>query len=311
MEAQPLLVIILGPTASGKTALAVSLARALETEIVSADSRQVYREMSIGTAVPSLQEQGGIPHHLLGHHSIHDNYSAYRFELEALEALEQLFRSHNPVIMAGGSGLYINAVCHGIDDIPTVDREVRESLVQKYRSEGLESLRAMLRKVDPEYYARVDLRNPKRILKALEISMMTGKPYSSFLTNTRKQRFFRTLKVGLMPERKALYRNINNRVDRMIREGLPGEARELYPYRSLNALNTVGYRELFAWMDGKLTLDEAIEKIKANTRKYARKQITWFRKDPEIRWFQPGEFDEVLSYIRASMEPTNQQNPES
>ncbi|NOY36323.1 MAG: tRNA (adenosine(37)-N6)-dimethylallyltransferase MiaA [Chlorobi bacterium] len=293
-----LLVIILGPTASGKSALAVKLAKELHTEILSADSRQVYRELSIGTAVPTEEEKQGIPHHLMGHRSVHDYYNAFMFEQEALILLDSLFSRMNTVIMAGGSGLYIDAVCRGIDDIPTVDPEIRISMQKKYQAEGIESLRSMLKKLDPEYYAQVDLRNPKRLLKALEISVMTGKPYSSFLMRNVKPRNFGMMKIGITPARNELYHRINARVDKMMEKGLTEEARTLMPYRHLNALNTVGYKELFAYLDGEITRETAIDLIRRNTRRYARKQLTWFRKDPDIRWFTPGEEDRILTLIR-------------
>ncbi len=296
------LVIICGPTASGKTALAIEVARHFGTEIISADSRQIYREMRIGTAVPSPEELAAVKHHFIQTKSIFDYYNAFMYETEVLALLEDLFRRMNPVVMAGGSGLYIDAVCQGIDDIPTVDPAVRQQMLVFYEQEGLEGLRRRLREVDPEYYGQVDLNNPKRLLKALEISVQSGRPYSSFLTRTRKERPFRFLKVGLDLPRQELYDRINRRVTQMVEEGLTEEARRLLPHRHTNALNTVGYKEIFDHLEGKITLDEAIERIRANTRKYARKQLTWFRRDPEIRWFRPEEREKIIEWIEGKME---------
>ncbi len=296
------LIIICGPTASGKTALAIEVARHFATEIISADSRQIYREMRIGTAVPSPEELAAVKHHFIQTKSIFDYYNAFMYETEVMALLEDLFGRMNPVVMAGGSGMYIEAVCHGIDDIPTVDPAVRQQMLVFYEQEGLEGLRRRLREVDPDYYREADLNNPKRLLKALEISVQSGRPYSTFLTRTRKERPFRTLKVGLDLPRQELYDRINRRVLQMVEEGLTEEARRLLPHRHTNALNTVGYKEIFDHLDGKITLDEAIERIRANTRKYARKQLTWFRRDPEIRWFRPEETEKIIEWIEGKME---------
>jgi len=301
LDKTKILIIISGPTAVGKTAVAIAVARHFGSEIISADSRQIYREMSIGTAVPSPEEMKAVRHHFIQNKSAYDYYNAFMYETEVIKLLEDLFRRMNPVIMAGGSGLYINAVCHGIDDIPTVEPAVRQEMKELYAWEGIEGLRSLLKKVDPEYYKKADLRNPKRLLKALEITVQAGRPYSSFLTQTRKQRPFRILKAGLDLPREELYDRINRRVDRMIETGLMEEARRLYPHRNTNALNTVGYKELFDYFDKKISLDEAITRIKANTRKYARKQLTWFRKDPDIRWFHPEEKDKIIEWIESSI----------
>jgi len=301
LDKTKILIIISGPTAVGKTAVAIAVARHFGSEIISADSRQIYREMSIGTAVPSPEEMKAVRHHFIQNKSVYDYYNAFMYETEVIKLLEDLFRRMNPVIMAGGSGLYINAVCHGIDDIPTVEPAVRQEMKELYAWEGIEGLRSLLKKVDPEYYKKADLRNPKRLLKALEITVQAGRPYSSFLTQTRKQRPFRILKAGLDLPREELYDRINRRVDRMIETGLMEEARRLYPHRDTNALNTVGYKELFDYFDKKISLDEAITRIKANTRKYARKQLTWFRKDPDIRWFHPEEKDKIIEWIESSI----------
>ena len=297
LDKTKVLVVISGPTAVGKTATAIAIARHFGSEIISADSRQIYREMRIGTAVPSPEELATVKHHFIQTKSIFDYYNAYLYETEVLELLPELFRRMNPVVMAGGSGLYIDAVCHGIDDIPTVDPAVRQQMLELYEREGLEGLQRRLQEVDPDYYAQVDLHNPKRLLKALEISVQSGRPYSSFLTRTPKERPFRILKIGLNLPREELYDRINRRVVKMIDEGLVEEARSLLPHRRVNALNTVGYKEIFDHLEGKLSLDEAIERIQANTRKYARKQLTWFRKDPKTKWFRPDETKKIIEWI--------------
>ena len=300
-----LAIVIAGPTAAGKTAEAVRVAGALHTEIISADSRQVYRELCTGTAVPDSSERKKIKHHLLQHRSVLDNYNASMFETEALDALEKIFRRSDTAVIAGGSGLYLRALCDGIDDIPPVDPLIRTELQERMKKEGLESLRFELKKLDPEAYASMDLKNPNRILKALEISMTTGKPYSGFLRHGKKDRDFHILKVGLNMNRGALYERIDKRVDEMIRNGLLDEVKACMPYRDRNALKTVGYKELFDHLDGKTELKEAIRLIKRNTRRFARRQITWFNADPEIRWFEPGQTDEILSYIREHVTTEN------
>ncbi len=285
----------------GKTRAGIEVARHFGSEIVSADSRQIYREMRIGTAVPSPEELAAVKHHFIQNKSVFDYYNAFMYETEVLALLSQLFRRMNPVIMVGGSGLYIDAVCYGIDDIPTVDPAVRQQMKELYAREGLEGLRRRLRELDPQYYGEVDLNNPKRLLKALEISVQTGRPYSSFLTRTRKRRPFRILRIGLDLPRQELYDRINRRVVRMVEEGLVEEARTLLPHRRLNALNTVGYKEMFDHLEGKISLDEAVERIQANTRKYARKQLTWFRKEKETTWFRPDETREIIAWIEQAM----------
>jgi tRNA dimethylallyltransferase len=291
------LIIIAGPTAIGKTEMAVKLAKHFGTEIINADSRQVYHEMIIGTAVPSIEQQAGVKHHFINHLSIHDYYNASRFEIEVVELLDQLFQKYDTVIMAGGSGMYIDAVCKGIDDIPTVDSDVRERIYNEYKLLGTDSIRSKLRNVDPDYYEKVDLKNPKRIMKALEIAEMTGRPYSSFLTGKSKPRSFSVIKIGLDMPRERLHDRINTRTDNMILEGLLQEAGSLYPFRHLNALNTVGYKELFDYLDKRYSFEETIEIIKGHTRQYARRQLTWFRKDKKIQWFLPDEPDTILTYL--------------
>ncbi len=290
------LLILLGPTGVGKTDLSIEIAKYFNTEIISCDSRQIYEEMRIGTAVPDQQTLQTIPHHFIRSHSIHNYYNASKFEEEVLERLELLFQAKDVVLMTGGSMMYIDALCKGIDDLPEVDDELRKSLMERMETEGIESLRNELRYHDPVYYNEVDLRNPKRILHALEICLMTGKPYSSFRINEQKKRPFKIIKLGLNRDREVLYNRINQRVDAMFDEGLEKEALNLYPFRNLNSLNTVGYRELFDYFDGKLTIEEAKEKIKANSRKYARKQLTWFRRDSEIVWFTPDKKKEIIAF---------------
>ena len=294
---RPILLILLGPTGVGKTALSIKIANHFQTEIISCDSRQLFKEMQIGTAVPEAEVLKQIPHHFIQSNSIFDNYNAARFETEVLERLQTLFAVHPIVLMTGGSMLYIDVVCKGIDDLPDVDPELRETLMERMRQEGIERLRAELKLLDPVYYHEVDLQNPVRIVHALEICYTTGKSFSSQRTNSVKQRAFDILKIGLNRDRTELYNRINNRVDEMMATGLEAEARSLYPHRELSTLNTVGYRELFEYFDGKITLEEAIEKIKANSRKYARKQLTWFRKDPDIHWFHPNQDAEILNLI--------------
>ena len=294
------LITILGPTATGKTDFAIRLAQQFNTEIISSDSRQMYREMKIGTATPGQTELNTVPHHFIGNLSIHDYYNASMFEEEVLSLLENIFTKLSQVIMVGGSGMYIDAVCKGIDELPGVDPQVRLKLQEQYKKEGIESLRIQLKLLDPDYYNTVDLKNPNRILKGLEISIMTGKPYSSFLTRKKKHREFRILKIGLNLPREMLYKKINHRVDLMVEAGLIEEARELYPLRSLNALNTVGYKELFSYFDGTIDRAQAIELIKRNTRHFAKRQITWFKRDPEINWIHPNEFEKAVKTCQGS-----------
>ena len=291
------LIILLGPTGVGKTELSISIANYLKTEIISCDSRQLFKEMLIGTAVPEDDLLNEIPHHFIRSHSILDHYNAARFEKEVLELLENLFAIHPVVLMTGGSMLYIDAVCKGIDELPDIDPELRATLAERMKAFGIQHMRAELKMLDPDYYHEVDLQNPVRILHALEICYATGKTFSSQRTKTVKERNFRILKIGLNRDRKELYDRINQRVEKMMQSGLEKEARDLYSNRHLNTLNTVGYRELFDYFDGSCTREEAVEKIKANSRKYARKQLTWFRKDPEIHWFHPDQEDEIIKLI--------------
>ncbi len=298
---KPTLVIITGPTGIGKTDLSLEVASHFNTEIISADSRQMFREMKIGTAVPGEEILSRIRHHFIHSHSIQDSYTAGRFETDVMALLGSLFTKVTVVVMTGGSMLYLDAVCKGIDDLPSVDPELRSSLVSRYHEEGIESLRFELKRIDPVYYRQVDLHNPKRLLHALEISIMAGKPYSELRTHPHKQRDFRIIKIGLTAERELIYDRINERVDRMVSGGLEEEARSLMAYRTNNALNTVGYREWFDFFDGKCSREAAIEQIKSNTRRYARKQLTWFRKDPLLVWFDISETGKVIPYIEAQL----------
>lgn len=290
-------VFLVGPTGVGKTGLSIRVAESLGTEIISADSRQVYRELSIGTAVPSEEDLKRVKHHLLRHRSVSEYYNASMFEEEAIRILDKLFKKYNTVVITGGSGLYIRAICQGIDEIPPADPLVREKLQERLQREGLESLRFELRKLDPRSYESIDLKNPKRVLKAVEVCLSSGKTYSSFLTSRKKERNFSTVKIGLNLDRDDLYERINRRVDEMIEGGLLEEVRKCLKYRHLNALNTVGYKELFETLDGRSTLEEAVRLIKRNSRRYARRQLTWFNSDEEIRWFRPDQYDEIMTFI--------------
>lgn len=294
------LIFVLGPTAVGKTAFAIDLAKKLNTEIISADSRQIFKEMKIGTARPSLQEISEINHHFVASNSIFDNYNASTYEFEAIEKIEELFQTRENLIVAGGSGLYVDAILYGIDDLPSIDKNIRAEFQQKFEDEGIESIRFLLKNLDPETYKNVDLKNPKRILKAIEITVQTGKPYSEFLTGNKKKRNFETEIIVLNRQRDNLHKRINNRVDEMIRNGLIEEAKSLYEYKTLVALKTVGYRELFEYFDGKIDLETALELIKRNTRRYAKRQITWFKRYPNAHWIDITngyDLDEVFKLI--------------
>lgn len=296
------LIALIGPTGVGKTELSLRLAEHFHTSIISSDSRQLYAELKIGTAAPTSEQLARIPHYFVGTLHLTDYYSAAQYELEVMSALEDLFAQQDVVLLTGGSMMYVDAVCNGIDDIPTVDTETRELMIQKYETEGLENLCAELRLLDPEYYKVVDLKNQKRVIHALEICYMTGKTYTSFRTQQKKQRPFHIIKIGLTRDRAELYDRINQRVELMIEEGLLEEAKSVYPHRELNSLNTVGYKELFKYLDGEWELPFAIEKIKQNSRIYSRKQMTWFKRDEEIQWFHPEQETEILSYLRTYME---------
>lgn len=299
---QKFLIVITGPTGIGKTGAGIQIAKYFGTEIVSADSRQLFRELNIGTAVPSHAELSAVKHHFIQSHSIKDQYNASRFEHEVLERLRELHQNHDAVVLVGGSMLYIDAVCKGIDTMPEADPEIRETLKNGLQTEGLESLRLQLKKLDPEYYQIVDLKNPARIVHALEICLTTGKTFSSFRSSPSKIRPFKIIKIGLNCDRDLLHQRINQRVDVMIRSGLESEARAVYPNRRLTALNTVGYREWFGHFDGETTREKAIELIKRNSRRYARKQLTWFRRDPEMTWFEPNETEKIIKHINQQIE---------
>ena len=297
-DSPAILIVITGPTAVGKTSVSIELARTLSVEILSCDSRQFYKEMKIGTGRPSLNQLQLIPHHFIAHLSIHDNYNVSRFESDALQKLDQLFKTSPFALLVGGSGLYINAVCHGIDDLPDPDRALRDQLNNLYHTEGIKALQDKLWELDPIYFKHVDQSNPKRLLRAIEVCLTTGLMYSSLRKNEPKPRKFRILKIGLQRDREDLNNRINSRVDQMMEEGLLAEVKELIPFRHLNALNTVGYKELFDYFDGKYTLEQAVEKIKTHTRRFAKRQMTWFRKDQEIQWFHPDDLHKILQLIK-------------
>ena len=280
----------------GKTALTIELARHFGTPVINADSRQIYRELRIGTASPTAEQMQQAEHYFVGTKSLDDYYNAAMYEQDVLQCLADSPSSVN--LLSGGSMMYIDAVCNGIDDIPTIRDDIREEMKRRYQEEGLESLCEQLRRLDPEHYEVVDRQNPRRVIHALEICIQTGQTYTSFRKQTKKQRPFNIIKIGLNRDREELYNRINVRVDAMMQEGLLEEATSLYPKRHVNALNTVGYKELFAYMDGQWSLEEAVERIKGNTRRYARKQLTWFKRDEQIRWFHPDEKDNILNYIR-------------
>jgi tRNA dimethylallyltransferase len=294
------LIVITGPTAVGKTALCLGIAKHYDIPIINADSRQIYRDMRIGTASPTESQLEEVKHFLVGKLNLTDYYSASMFEQDVLEILKQQFSgpdSKNIALLTGGSMMYIDAVCNGIDDIPTIEDEVRENLKKRLEQEGLERLCEELRLLDPEYYNIVDKKNTRRVIHGLEICYQTGKTYTSFRKRDKKERPFNIIKIALNREREELYSRINKRVDQMIEEGFIDEARSLYGLRDLNSLNTVGYKELFDHFDGIYSLEEAIERIKGNTRRYARKQLTWFKRDPEVKWFHPDNVDEIINYI--------------
>lgn len=293
------LIILLGPTGVGKTELSLRIAEHFGSPIISSDSRQLYKDLPIGTAAPTAEQMARVQHYLVGTLSLTDYYSASNFEEDVIKLLAKLHQTHLAVVMTGGSMMYIDAVTKGIDDIPTVTPEIRSTIYKQYETEGLAPILEELKKADPIHYEEVDRNNYKRVIHAVEICRMTGKPYSSFRTNTKKERPFRIIQIGLNREREELYERINRRVDQMMADGFLEEARRVFPYRHLNSLNTVGYKELFNYLDGTWTLDFAIEKIKRNSRVYARKQMTWFKRDTEIKWFHPDEEKAILAYLDA------------
>lgn len=295
------LLVVTGPTAVGKTSLCIRLAQYFNTEIVSADSRQFYREMAIGTAKPTPEELAQAPHHFIDSHSITDNYNVGDYEKDALACLEDIFQRKKIAILTGGSGLYIQVVCQGMDAMPEVDLAIRERLMQQSEAEGLTNLLEQLKTLDPGYYAQVDQANTHRVIRALEVCLSTGQPFSSFRKQTKAERPFDILKIGLEREREELYERINLRMDLMLEQGLIEEAKALYPYKEHNALQTVGYREIFDYMDGKYDWEEAVRLLKRNSRRYAKRQMTWFRRDGEMQWFSPKEMEEMIIWIEEQL----------
>ena len=291
------LVVILGPTGVGKTELCLQIAQRYNSPIINADSRQIFAELPIGTAAPTEQQRRCVEHYFVDSHHIEDYYSAAMYEQDVIRLLEKLFKTHHVVVMSGGSMMYIDAVCQGIDDIPTIDESTRSLFKEKLNREGLPSLSEQLKELDPEYWKIVDKQNPRRVIHALEICHMTGKTYTSFRKNTKKERPFNIIKIGLNRPREELYNRINERVLLMMEQGLEDEARSVYPRRELNALNTVGYKELFAYMDGEISREEAIRQIQSNTRRYMRKQLTWFKKDETTQWFSPNNLEDIINCI--------------
>lgn len=291
------LIVILGPTGIGKTELSLQVAEHLATPIINADSRQIFSEIPIGTAAPTREQQSRVKHYFVGNHHIDDYYSASMFEEDVMKTLEHIFKESDTALMSGGSMMYIDAVCNGIDDIPTIDEQTRATMKRRLETEGLDALLEELKILDYEHWKIVDHNNPRRVVHALEICKMTGKTYTSFRQNITKKRPFNIMKIGLTLDRATLYDRINRRVEEMIEHGLEAEARSVYDKRELNALNTVGYKEMFEYFDGTTTLEEAIFKIQSNTRRYCRKQQTWFKRDPSIKWFNPCEIKEIIKHI--------------
>lgn len=291
------LIVILGPTGIGKTELSLQVAEHLATPIINADSRQIFSEIPIGTAAPTREQQSRVKHYFVGNHHIDDYYSASMFEEDVMKTLEHIFKESDTALMSGGSMMYIDAVCNGIDDIPTIDEQTRATMKRRLETEGLAALLEELKVLDYEHWKIVDHNNPRRVVHALEICKMTGKTYTSFRQNITKKRPFNIVKIGLTLDRATLYDRINRRVEEMIEHGLEAEARSVYDKRELNALNTVGYKEMFEYFDGTTTLEEAMFKIQSNTRRYCRKQQTWFKRDPSIKWFNPCEIKEIIKHI--------------
>lgn len=292
------LVILLGPTGVGKTELSLRIAGYFNSPIISSDSRQLYKDLPVGTAAPTADQMKRVKHYMVGTLELSDYYSASNFETDVIALLSELHQQHPVIIMSGGSMMYIDAVCKGIDDMPTVTSDIRDSIYQQFEQEGLAPILEELRISDPTHYEEVDRHNYKRVIHAVEICRMTGKPYSSFRTQIKKERPFQIIKIGLTRDRDELYDRINRRVDQMLADGLLEEARRVYPYKHLNSLNTVGYKEMFQYLDGNWPLDFAIEKMKRNSRVYARKQMTWFKRDTEITWFHPDQEQDIIQYIQ-------------
>ncbi len=301
MASNKSLIIIAGPTAIGKTDISISLAKELNCPIISADSRQFFKEMSIGTAKPSVQEMAGVKHYFIDSRSITEEYNVGKYETDVLSLLEKLFQSSDKVILVGGSGLYIDAVCKGFDNLPEADQETRDQINTLLQTKGIEGLQELLKQLDPVYYENVDLNNPQRISRALEVCITTGKTYSGLRKGVKVKRNFNTIKIGLNTSRDMLYTRINARVDKMMENGLLNEVKSLTEYKHLNALQTVGYKELFSFLQAETDLQTAVDLIKQNTRRFAKRQLTWFRRDEEIKWFEPNEGEKVLEYVKASL----------
>lgn len=295
------LVVVAGPTAVGKTNLAIQLALHYQTVIISADSRQFYKQLKIGTAAPTSEELASVPHFLAGHLDVNDYYNVSKFESDVLDILKAEFPFRNPIILTGGSGLYIDAVCKGIDDLPDADPRIREQINLWLKESGIEYLQKLLEELDPEYFTVVDENNPNRLKRAIEVCLMTGKTYTSLRMNQTKIRDFKIVKIGLNQPREELFQRISLRTDKMMEDGLVDEVKSLNGFRSLNALNTVGYKEIFEYLDGAVSLDQAIENIKTNTRRYAKRQLTWLKRDQEIRWFAPDQIELIINYIDEMM----------
>ena len=291
------LIVIVGPTAVGKTGVAIRIATHFKTEIISADSRQIYRELTIGTAKPTAVEIKQVPHHFVDSHSIHEDYDSAQFGEEALNLIHKLFEQHDYLVVCGGSGLYIKALLEGFDDIPEVMEEVRDQLIEEFEDKGLLWLQNKMRELDTEHFKKIDQKNPVRLMRALEVKLATGKSIAEFQIAVRKQHPFKIVKVGLELDRATLYKRIDERLDNMIVTGLFEEAQKLYSYKNRNALQTVGYREIFEYLDGQYDKDEAVRLLKRNSRRYAKRQLTWFKRDEEIEWFRPDQLDEVLQKI--------------
>lgn len=299
MSIDPRLIVVVGATGSGKTDLSIRLAQHYGAPVVSTDSRQIYRGLPIGTAQPTDEQLQAAEHHFIASHDITQNFNCGEYEVQALALLERLFAEHDTVIAVGGSGLYVRALCEGMDDLPQADEELRARLTERMEREGVAALAEELRKLDPEYYGQVDRSNPARVQRALEVCLQTGRPYSQQRLGVHRERPFRIVKVGVDMPREVLYDRIDRRVDAMMEAGLEQEARAVYPFRHLNSLQTVGYKELFEWFDGAISREQAVELIKRNTRRYAKRQLTWFRRDAEIGWFAPDDFDRIVDYIES------------
>lgn len=299
MKIKPTLLVITGPTAVGKTALSIQLAKHFQTVILSSDSRQFFKEMSIGTAKPTKEEMQGATHYFIDSHSISEEYNVGKYETDTIQLLDQLFKEKELVILVGGSGLYVDAVCNGLDELPEANESIRKQLEETYKTKGITALQTQLKELDPDYYSQVDLNNPQRLLRALEVCLSTGKPYSQQRTGAKKERNFNCIKIGLNTSREELYNRINQRVDLMMQQGLLEEVKQLLPYKNKNALQTVGYKELFDHLENKLSLTEAVELIKQHTRNFAKRQLTWFRRDEQTKWFEPQQLKEIISYVES------------